>query len=267
MPHLFDHLDSVQRFLSLPPLGLISDIDGTISRTAPTPAQAQVSPVCQHHLALLAKRLKLVALVSGRPVVQMRQMLESEAIVYIGNHGFERWAGGQVEPHGDVRRYRALIDAALEDLRPLLAIEGILFDNKGATATIHYRLVQDREAAKEQILAALAKSPAAKGLLVSRGKMAIELRPPVAVSKGSATLDLIRDYDLRRAIYLGDDLTDVEAFRAIHSGEAPNFKGLAIGVIDEEAAPEVEAEADFTLNGVDQVEQFLGWLAEAVGSA
>jgi len=60
MAHLFDQITSVQKFLSVRPLGLISDIDGTISSTAPTPAQAQVSPLRCHYPSLLVRDLELV---------------------------------------------------------------------------------------------------------------------------------------------------------------------------------------------------------------
>ena len=84
------------------------------------------------------------------------------------------------------------------------------------------------------------------------------------VNKGSAARELIREYQLRAAIYLGDDLTDVDAFRAIYEARAPDFDGICLAVIDKETMPEVEEGADFTLNGVSEVERFLEWLAGAV---
>ena len=92
MPCLFDQLDLVQELLSDPSLMLITDLDGTISRTAPTPAQATVSPDCGNYLFQLAKYLALVAVISGRLVVEMREMVGIEEIGYIGNHGFEQYA-------------------------------------------------------------------------------------------------------------------------------------------------------------------------------
>jgi trehalose-phosphatase len=87
--------------------------------------------------------------------------------------------------------------------------------------------------------------------------MVVELRPAVKVNKGAAVLALIKRYRLRGGIYLGDDITDVDAFSAMHGKD---FKGLALGVIDKETPHEVEREADFTLNGVGDVERFLRWL-------
>lgn len=75
--------------LALRPLGLITDIDGTISPIAPSPLEARVSPACRRHLAALAKKLELVAVISGRPAVEARDMVGVEGIVYVGNHGLE----------------------------------------------------------------------------------------------------------------------------------------------------------------------------------
>jgi len=76
------------------------------------------------------------------------------------------------------------------------------------------------------------------------------------VSKGTAVCSLIEEHRLSGAICLGDDLTDVDTFVALHKKEPP-FKGLAIGVIGEGTPSQVAKEADFILNGVTDVERFL----------
>ena len=107
---------------------------------------------------------------------------------------------------------------------------------------------------------AVAASPTAGDFRVREGKMVVELRPPVEVDKGAAVEALVRAYGLRRGIYLGDDASDVEAFGAMH---VHGFPGLAVGVIGQETPQGVAEQADFTLNGVGDVERFLVWLAEA----
>lgn len=264
MPPLFEHLDSVKKLLALSPVGLITDIDGTISRTAPTPSEASVSPICRNHLALLAKHLKLVAAISGRPIYQMKNMIRLEEVVYVGNHGFERWVKGGSVICDEAGRYPDLIEAALEYLKPLLPIEGIFLEHKGATASIHYRLCQDQAGTRERILAALATYPEAKDLIVRQGRRTIEILPPVEVNKGSGIRALIGEYQLRTVIYMGDDLTDLDGFRAIHECRSSDFDGISLAVLSKETAPEVKEGADFTLDGVDEVERFLEWLVEAV---
>jgi trehalose 6-phosphate phosphatase len=268
MPNLFEHLDSVQELVAAPPCGLFTDVDGTISPTAPTPAQAQVSQVCRRCLVALAKHLKLVAVVSGRPVVEMREMISIAEIVYIGNHGLEREIGQDVVLYPGAEDYLVKIAQALDEIREHLAIEGIFIQNKGVTASIHYRLCPDQELAREAIFKAIAKSPAARELKVFEGRKVIELRPPLIVNKGAAVLDLVNTYRLRGAIYLGDDLTDVDAFIALRQHRQNQlFNGLNIGVIAEETLPQITREADFTLNGVAEVERFLTWLLQVVSES
>ena len=256
MPYLFDNFDSVRELLSLAPFGLFTDIDGTVSEIAPSPAEARVSPVCRKSLAILAKHLAAVVAVSGRPAAEARKMVGIDEMVYIGNHGYERWVAGRVELVPGAGDYPARIRAALDELSKLLSIEGLILENKGPTASIHYRRCRDREAALKAILSAVGGLARAGNLRVSLGKMAVELRPPLEVSKGTAVFSLISENRLRGAIYLGDDLTDVDVFVAFHQEGLP-FKGLAVGVIGEETVPQVARQADFTVNGVGDVERFL----------
>jgi trehalose 6-phosphate phosphatase len=100
-------------------------------------------------------------------------------------------------------------------------------------------------------------------LRVSQGRLVVELRPPLVVNKGTAVLSLIKERQLRGALYLGDDLTDVDVFVAFHQEGLP-FKGLAVAVIEEETASQVVKEADYTLNGVREVELFLKRIAAEV---
>ena len=260
--YAFDHLDSIKEVLEQSPCGLITDVDGTISPTAPTPQQARVSALCRRYLTVLCQQLALVAAISGRPAIQVKEMVDIEGMVYIGNHGLERWANGCLELTEAARDYPAVIKSALEELSPVLSIEGIAIENKGITATIHYRRSPDPKSAEKRILAALESSPQAKKLKIMPGRMAVNLLPPVTLNKGTATLDLIREYHLRGGIYLGDEVTDIDAFTAMHAaGRESAFLGFAIGVTSEETPEELTKEADFTLKGVGDVERFLQWMS------
>ncbi len=262
MPYAFDNLDLIGEALRHTPFGLITDVDGTISETAPTPQQAIVSPLCRQYLSVLCNQLALVAAISGRPAMEVRDMMKIDGMVYIGNHGLERWVGGQSELSEETKSYSEVVKAAIEELTPLLSIQGISIQDKGITATIHYRLCLEPQSAEKDILRAVENSPHARRLEIMQEKMAIDLLPPVKVNKGTATLDLIQRHNLQGGIYLGDDLTDIYAFRAIHSASRDsNFEGFAIGITSQEMPPRLEAEADFTLNGVKDVERFLHWLS------
>lgn len=265
MPYLFDHLEQVRELLTLSPFGLFTDIDGTISETVPTPRHARVSPTCRRRLAQLVQRLPLVAVVSGRPIIEAKDMMAVEGLVYIGIHGLELWLGGDIEIWPGAEDYRSKISAALKDVSELLNLDGIAFEDKGITGSIHYRLCPEPGAAREKILQAIARSTVARELKILEGRKVIDLRPPLNASKGNAVLELVRRYQLRGAIYMGDDLTDVDVFVALRRGHTEQpFRGLSIGVMAEEATPLVAREADFTVSGVSEVERFLTWLIKAI---
>ncbi len=263
MSYLFNHLDLIEKALRRSPFGFITDVDGTISETAPTPQEAVVSPVCRQYLSTLCNQLALVAAISGRPAIEAKNMIKIDRMVYIGNHGLERWTEGHSELTKDVKVYSKVIKAVIEELTPLLSIKGIRIENKGISATIHYRLCPHQELAKRDILLALENSTRAKSLQITPGKMSINLLPPVAVNKGTAVLELIQEYSLQGGIYLGDETTDIDAFRAIHTAcRDLDFQGFAVGITSREMPEKLVAEADFTLSGVNDVERFLKWLSQ-----
>jgi len=259
MPYLFDHLDEIRKILACSPFGLITDVDGTISEIAPSPEEARVSPICREQLANLTKQLELVAAISGRPALDAREMIRVEGMVYIGNHGLERWQDGAVEFIQGVQEYPKKVMAAQQELRDLLTIEGLALENKGVALAIHYRHCPDRERARREIREKLATSPTCRReFRTLEGRMVVELRPPLEVNKGTAGTALRESFRLIGGVYLGDDASDLVAFRVMHQ------KGFsALGVIDDETPNEVAREADFTLNGVDDVARFLKWLAGA----
>lgn len=259
MSYLFDDLNMLQRILTLSPLGLITDVDGTVSRIAASPSEARVHPECREHLADLASKLDLVAAVSGRPVLDVKEMVGVDGVVYIGNHGLERWQDGKVMYVEGVAQYVAKVGSARDELGSRLSIKGLCLEDKGVALSVHYRNAPDTEQARRAILEAIANSSSASDFKILEGKMVVELRPPVDVNKGTAVKALIEDYSLRGGIYLGDDMSDLDAFKVMRR------QGFAaIGVVGEETPVEVEASVDLTLNGVGDVARFLKWLAEAV---
>ncbi len=192
-------------------------------------------------------------------------MVGIDGMVYIGNHGMERWIEGRSEFPKDVQDYSRVVKAAVEELTPLLSIKGISIQNKGITATIHYRLCREPHSVEKQILSAVKNSAHARNLRIMREKMAIDLLPPVDMNKGTATLDLVREYKLQGGIYMGDDLTDIDAFRAMRAAVSDlGFHGFAIGITSQETPERLMTEIDFTLNGIDDVERFLKWVSQVV---
>jgi trehalose 6-phosphate phosphatase len=261
MPYLFDNLEAIGGMLALSPFGIITDVDGTISEIAPSPAEAGVHPECKAQLARLVERLPLVAAISGRPVLEAKKMVGIDGMVYIGNHGLERWSGGMTDYVEGVEGYRSKLAAARRELADLSSIGGIHIEDKGVALAIHYRNCPDRERARQLILKQVERARSAEGFKIVEGKMVVELRPSVEVNKGSAVSALIGDYRLAGGIYMGDDASDLDAFRVMRGD---GF--AAVGVLGDETPDEVEREADYTLDGIGDVARFLKWLAESAGN-
>lgn len=261
MNYLFSNLEQVQNVVLTHPFGLIFDVDGTIAEIAPTAEAVRVNTECRKHLGSLVKRLPLVAAISGRLAKVVRQLVGVDGVVYNGNHGLERLVKGEVEVRPEAQEYVERITAAIKELGPILKPMGVRFEDKGAGLVFHYRTLPHREKVRETILKEISRSFAAQSFKVDQARAVIELRPPLEVSKGSVMKELIESYQLKAAVYMGDDVSDIDAFDTMRVlSRGATFKGLALGVIGEEAPPEVAERADLLLKGVSEVAAFLGWL-------
>ena len=271
---------------ALPPEGpaLLLDVDGTISVIAPTPQEATVDPGCKQALQALASNLPLLAAISGRPAAEVAAMVGVAGMVYAGNHGLEQWRDGAVRTDPRAAALAGAVDAALRQLKERLSLpngqaglSGIIFEHKGLTAAVHYRLSPDPAEARRAILKAARDVARPLPVQVHEGRMVVELRPALKADKGTAVAALLEEYQLARgdasrpaaAFYLGDDLTDVDAFRALHgwaqqpvlsSVEGYARWGAAVAVLSAETPPELREEGDFWLAGVEEVRLFLVWL-------
>jgi trehalose 6-phosphate phosphatase len=237
------------------PSAVVTDIDGTVSAIAPTPAEAMVDPGAKAALALLAERLTAVAVVSGRAPQDGVAMVGLPELIYVGNHGLERIARGTPWTHPVAAEAQPAIAAALAEIeiaaRAAADVPWLLIENKGVTGTVHYRLAPDQIAAAA-LLEPLALAAADRhGLRLTSGRMIFEVRPALAVNKGTAIRELAQDLDLRGIVFFGDDVTDVDAFRALRElREAGEAATLRVGVLGPDTSPAVLAEIDMSVVGV-----------------
>lgn len=237
------------------PSAVVTDIDGTISPIAPTPAEAMVDPGAQAALALLRERLAAVAVVSGRAPQDGVAMVGLPELIYVGNHGLERIVAGEPWTHPVAAAAQPAIAAALAEIetaaRAAADVPWLIVENKGVTGTVHYRLAPDPVAAVA-LLEPLARAATARhGLRLTPGRMILEIRPPLAVNKGTAIRELAHDLGLRGIVFFGDDVTDVDAFRALRElREAGEAATLRVGVVGPDTSPAVLAEIDLRVNGV-----------------
>ena len=201
-----------------PTAALFLDYDGTLTPIASRPEEAVLSDAAREALRQAAQTHALdVTIVSGRSLEDIRRMVRVPGLTYVGNHGFEiEGPGFSHRIGGD--RHRVAVDQAAVDLEAL-AIRGAQVEHKGVTISYHVRGVppDDREEAERAAMVAMKH----RGLRVTHGKMVVEGRPPLSWGKGHAVLYVLRarhgeHWTARlRAIYVGDDITDEDAFRSL----------------------------------------------------
>ena len=143
------------------------------------------------------------------------------------------------------------------------AEQGVFVEDKGPSVSVHYRNTSDPSAARGVILDFLAS--VAEGMTLREGKMVVEVRPPVALSKGVAVRSFVRRRGLASALVVGDDLSDAEAFVVVREmRDAGEVRALCVAVGAEDAPEELLAQADYVLNGTAEVGQYFGWLASVL---
>jgi trehalose 6-phosphate phosphatase len=247
--------------------GLVTDVDGTISPIVERPEQAHVLRTAREALARLTHTLALVAVVSGRTVADARKLVDVDGLTYVGNHGLEILSerGPQLVP--EARPWVPRLAAVLQDVARMHTIPGVLVENKGATASLHYRMAPDPYQARRELLAILARCAITSGLRIEEGRMVINLLPPLTVTKGSAVSWLVREHRLERLVYLGDDITDAHAFKALAVLRQRGVRALGIGVVAPETPPSVRQLADTCVSSVQEVAELLCRTAEGLESS
>jgi trehalose 6-phosphate phosphatase len=219
--------------LAAAPAGLLTDLDGTLAPIVSDPPSARVLPGSTEALAQLAAAGVLVGVVSGRAAPDARRILGRDDILVIGNHGLE-W----LEPGAEPTEVEA--DAAVD--RALSAVPrepGASVEHKGLSATIHFRSAPDPAAAADRTRRAL-EAAAVPGVTLRPGRMSLELRPAGAGDKGTAVLEVARRNALRGLVVIGDDVTDLDMFRAAH--RLRDEEGLRVAVLAVGGAGEVPTE-------------------------
>jgi trehalose 6-phosphate phosphatase len=247
---------AVMGLLGLGRSGLVVDVDGTISPIMARPDDAFVLPRAREALIGLQQRLALVAVVTGRSVADARALVNIDGLTYIGNHGLEVWRDGHPATLPEALPWVPIVTSVLEHVQDHLdpgTKPGVIFENKGATASLHYRLTTDPDDTRRELLQTLARF-GTSGLRVEEGRRVINLLPPLHVSKGSAVTWLVHEHALTGIVYLGDDETDAHAFRALDTLRAAGgVRTLSIGVVGPETPPSLRELADISVPTVEAV--------------
>jgi trehalose 6-phosphate phosphatase len=260
---ILDNLDALQKLLKRKPFGLITDMDGTLSEIPHNFLETTAPPPTLPQLAALVNRFEVLAVVSGRKTEAVKDIVNIEGVKYIGHYGMERWENNRAVLRPEAAASLEAMRALAAEMEGLRAVDGMIIQDKWATISVHYHLTRQPEAAKQQILDLLQKSPHIKEMRLMFEKNNIGIVPRVEIDKGTAVTGLIKEHHLQGAIYLGDDVGDVPAFRAIRvARKVQEFMGLAILVTGPETTPATFKEADFTLDSVHETGMLLDWLVD-----
>jgi trehalose 6-phosphate phosphatase len=262
LPHALEEADLLRRRLADRRPAVFLDYDGTLTPIVDRPEDALISDSMREAVRGLAKRCT-VCVVSGRdrPVVQ--ELMGVSDLVVAGSHGFDIWSpeGGSIERE-EGAGFEDLLERVTGRLREEVGeVRGALVEPKRSSVAVHYRLVSEAQHARIRAIvdALLAEHP--DELKVTPGKMVYEIQPKLDWDKGMAVLYLLEALGLQGddvvPIYLGDDITDEDAFRALDGRGVGIFVGDAA---DPELAGRSTA-ADYILSSTAEVERFLDGLA------
>ena len=242
--------------------GLFFDFDGTLSEVAERAEDARPVEGAVDLLDALARKFAVVAVVSGRDAGQLLEWLESDIEIW-GAHGAQRALHGKVEIADELQPFTEEMSHVLDRARAeveRMDIAGIRVEDKTVIVGIHYRPAMDRVAAKEAVEALAQDLCAEFGVTWSPSKMAVELKPPIELSKKKVVLQRAREAELRCASYTGDDVVDLAAFDALDRLGDEGVNVLRVAVDSPEAPIELTERADLVLEGPRGVVEAFGSL-------
>jgi alpha,alpha-trehalase len=256
LPDALERFEEIVRGLRERRPAIFLDYDGTLTPIVARPELACLSDAMRETLGRLADRFP-VAVVSGRDRGEVERLVGLEGLYYAGSHGFDIAGPGSYRfvPEAATAAAASLAEAT-EELRARLgAVPGVLVERKRFAVALHYRQVASADL--ETVRAAFLETAARhRDLRTTEGKKVFELRPDLDWDKGRAVTAILEHLERTGRggvpLYLGDDLTDEDAFAAIGS--------LGIGiVVGGTSHPTL---ARYRLRDVGAVEGFLRRVAE-----
>ena len=221
-----------------PAAALLLDVDGTLAPIVPSPELAEVPAVTRAELARLARTYGLVACISGRTAEDAARVVGVDGIRYVGEHGLE------LHPDADDWTARLAAFAA--------TVDWPREQGKRLTISFHYRQADDGQTA-EAYLREVAERALEEGLRPRWGRKVLEVRPPLEADKGTAVRRVLESTGLDRALYAGDDATDLDAFRGLDGLDV----AVRVAVVSDEAPTDLGLAADILVGGPGELLELL----------
>ena len=256
MEYLFSKWDDLREDFINRHIYLFIDYDGTLTPIVEQPDKAAISWDMRNLLRdLSTKQGCSVGIISGRALKDIKKMVALERIIYVGNHGLEI-EGSKIKFESQISsQLFSIIRNLKEELTNKLSkIKGIFVEDKDVTLSVHYRLATRSSylLAKKIIEEVIQPFLARNKIKVSYGKKVIDIKPPVQWNKGRVVAWLLARQTFILGnhqimpIYLGDDVTDEDAFGMLKN------KGLTIYI----GKPK-NSQAKYYLKDTQEVFEFL----------
>ncbi|MGH3092018.1 MAG: trehalose-phosphatase [Gaiellaceae bacterium] len=218
---------------------LVFDVDGVLAPIVARPELAAVPKPTKAALRRLATRYLLVACVTGRAGEDARRVVGVEGIEVVGNHGLE------LDPRAEE------LAAAITRFRDAV---GLPVEDKRLSLSYHFREAADETAATAR-LEEVAEQARAAGLDPRWGRKVLEIRPPVPADKGTAVRTLLERSGAARALYAGDDTTDLDAFAGLAGAGLEH--AVRIAVASDEGPVGLREAADLVVESPDELARLL----------
>jgi len=224
--------------------GIFCDFDGALSPIVGDPAASKPLPGAGRLLAALARRYRLVAIVSGRAARDVASRIRAPGVRMVGLHGMEWLAGGKVYVVPAAAAAAGRVNEAAIRLRAALrGVRGAVLEHKGLALAVHFRRASDPAEAERLAAPIVMEIAGAHELEVVPGRRILELKPPGGGDKGDALRAMIEENALRAALFAGDDVGDLPAFAAMDDLEV----AVRVAVASDEAPPGLLDRADLVL--------------------
>lgn len=233
---------------------LFLDYDGTAVPIKKVPQLARLHPNRRRLLEKISKKIP-VAVVSGRSLQNIKNILKIKRVHLVGNHGLEISCRGKVWIHPQALSMMSFLKKKLKKIEERVShLKGVVLEDKGLSGSVHYRLLKPK---LHEVLKSIVEEEVVKSgekLKIRKGKKVIEIRPNIDWDKGKSVKKLTSLMNLKRnflRIYIGDDETDEDAFRIFGEKDITVLVGRKKNSL-----------AKFRLNNVEEVWAFLKKLSK-----
>jgi len=248
---------------------ILLDIDGTLAPIVRHADEAHVPEGIRKLLIAIARHYGVAACVSGRRASDARRLVAIGSMHYLGGHGTELLRAGWTEPVVEkavAEWTRRVQEFARGEDTPGLRRLRVRLEDKSAVVAFHWRGAPDEGAARTAVEEVAGRAGRA-GLATHWGRKVLEVRPPVRMDKGAGIVSLLAHEDVDTALYVGDDATDLDAFRALDELVAQGRldHALRVGVRSAEGPSAIVERADLVVEGTDGVRGLLEALTERDG--